>query len=172
MIRQVHGRRSRGGGVPPGICLWGSSPPPGVLNAIFSCCVKCMFQPYADDVINQKYNISARQEGDPHPFVASTFRPPPPDITRNRRHWRGSGRSSSTWCSGKTWPEANMDFDLPFLLSGSYISGLEIIICPHFTLRAATQYMGALFPVLSNLQRIYRCLRVCISYYFHACKHT
>ena len=58
----------RGGGagerVPPGICL--GDAPPEVLNAIFSCCIKWMFQPHADDVINQKYNISARQKGHPH----------------------------------------------------------------------------------------------------------
>ena len=32
--------------------------------------------PHPDDVINQKYNISARQKGHPHPFVVSAFRPP------------------------------------------------------------------------------------------------
>ena len=42
-----------------------------------------MFQPHADGVINQKYNISTRQKGHLHPFVASAFRPPP-------RHYKKS----------------------------------------------------------------------------------
>ena len=40
-----------------------------------------MFQSHADDVINQIYNIRARQKGHPHPFVASAFRLPPPPKT-------------------------------------------------------------------------------------------
>ena len=50
---------------------------------------ECFSHMLADDVINQQYNISAIQKGHPHPFVASAFRPPPPDITRNRRHGTG-----------------------------------------------------------------------------------